>query len=75
MGPKINGTSFGSIIVDQEIFDHDIVINLDGRIRKRRKKLSKEIYGTSHLVSEDEISDIYEPGTEMVLIGSGQLSV
>ena len=72
MEPKINGTSFGSIIIDHEIFDYDVVISIDGKVNKRKKKLSKVVYGTSHRVSDGEISDIYDQDAEIVLVGSGQ---
>ncbi|MFC2125074.1 Mth938-like domain-containing protein [Bacteroidota bacterium] len=72
MKPKINGTSFGTIIIDHDIFDHDVVIDLNGDVNKRKKKLSKTVYGTSHMVSNDEISDIYNKDAELILVGSGQ---
>lgn len=72
MKPKIDKTSFGSITIDGEKFDHDIVIGLDGAVRKRRKKLSKHIYGTSHIISPDEAKDIYEKGAGLLIIGAGQ---
>jgi hypothetical protein len=72
MKPKINETSFGTIVIDHNYFDHDVVINLKGQVRKRKKKLSKTVYGTSHMVSDAEIEDIFDPGAEMVVIGSGQ---
>jgi hypothetical protein len=72
METKINETSFGTIIVDNNLFDFDVVISLNGTVRKRKNKLSKAIYGTSHMVSEAEISEIYHPDADMILIGSGQ---
>ena len=72
MEPKINNTSFGTIVVDHDIFDHDVIINLDGVVNKRKKKLSKAVYGTSHMVSRDEISYIYDENAELILVGSGQ---
>ncbi|WP_269850903.1 MTH938/NDUFAF3 family protein [Methanosarcina horonobensis] len=42
MKPKIDSTSFGSIIVEGETFDYDILIRLDGRIEKREKKCSQK---------------------------------
>ena len=51
MQPTIQGTEFGSITVDDEVYDHDIVIRLSGKVKKRKKKLSKEQHGTSHTVS------------------------
>ncbi|HWR25713.1 MAG TPA: Mth938-like domain-containing protein [Methanosarcina sp.] len=72
MKPKIDSTSFGSITVDGETFDHDILIRLNGHIKKRKKKLSKEIYGTSHIISLEEAEYIYEEGTEKIIIGTGQ---
>jgi len=37
--PQIQGTEFGSITVDEEELDHDIVIRLSGKVKKRKKKL------------------------------------
>jgi hypothetical protein len=41
-------------------------------VEKRKKKLSKAVYGTSHIVSLDEAKYIYEEGAERLLIGAGQ---
>ena len=72
MKPEINKTSFGSITVNKEEYDHDIVIRLNGEIGKRKKKLSKVIYGTSHTISKDEAKYVYEDRAEVLIIGSGQ---
>lgn len=73
MKPKIERTKFGSITVEGESFEHDIVIGLDGVVRKRKKKLSKSIYGTSHIVSLQEIQALFEPGAQSLIIGNGQM--
>ena len=70
--PLIQDTSFGSIRVDGEEYDHDIIITLDGRVKKRKKKLSKSIYGTSHTISLPEIEYVYQDHADGILIGSGQ---
>jgi hypothetical protein len=74
MRPEIDGTSFGSITVAGEVFDHDIVISPRGRVSKRKKKLSKAIYGTSHVISLDEARyiDAQAEGADRVIIGAGQ---
>jgi hypothetical protein len=72
MKPKIDSTSFGSITVNGETFKYDILIRLSGQVEKREKKLSKELYGTSHKVSLEEAKYIYEEGTEKIVIGTGQ---
>jgi hypothetical protein len=72
MKPTINDTGFGFIIVDGSRIEHDIVIRLSGKIKKRKKKLSKAVYGTSHTVSVDEAKHIYQDGAERLIIGSGQ---
>lgn len=68
----IEKTSFGSITVDGKTYDHDILINKRGEIKKRKKKLSKKIYGTSHLLSLEETEYIYEKGITDIVIGNGQ---
>jgi hypothetical protein len=75
MKPKIDGTQFGSITVDGETFDHDIVIRLSGKVKKRKKKLSKQQYGTSHTVSVAEAKHIFDDGAERVIVGTGQHGV
>jgi hypothetical protein len=75
MEPHIQAVKFGSITVDGETLDHDIVIRLGGKVKKRNKKLSKQKYGTSHSVSLDEAKHIYDDGAERLLIGTGHHDV
>lgn len=72
MKPAIEGTRFGSIVVGGETLEHDIVVRLDGGVEKRKKKLSSELYGTSHTVSLAEAKHIYDKGAERLIIGAGQ---
>jgi hypothetical protein len=72
MKPKIDKTKFGSITIAGQKYEHDVLIRLDGKVEKRKKKLSKEVFGTSHILSEAEARYIYEVGTEWLLIGTGQ---
>lgn len=72
MTTKINKTTFGSITIGGKKYTHDVLIRLDGSIHKRKKKLSKELYGTSHLISLAEAEHIYEKGAETLIIGTGQ---
>jgi Uncharacterized conserved protein (DUF2267) len=48
---RIDATEFGAITIDAKIYEHDVIIRLSGKVEKRRKRLSKEKYGTSHIVS------------------------
>lgn len=70
--PKIEATEFGSITVDGEKFDYDILIRLSGKIKKRKKKLSKKQYGTSHTLSRDEAEYVFEEGAKKLILGTGQ---
>ena len=72
MKPRIDNTSFGNITIDGETFQHDILIRLNGEVIKRKKKLSKKYFQTSHIISIEEAEYIYEEGAEKLLIGSGQ---
>ena len=72
MKPTIDQTDFGSITIEGTIFGHDVIILPDGEVKKRKKKLSKAIYGTSHILSLDEAKYVYEQGVERLIIGTGQ---
>ena len=41
-------------------------------MKKRKKKLSKAKYGTSHRVSLEEAKDLFESGAKRLIIGTGQ---
>ena len=72
MKPMIEKTKFGSITINGEKYDHDVIIRLNGKVAKRKKKLSKELYGTSHIISLAEAKYIYEEGIILLIIGTGQ---
>ncbi len=72
MKPPIERTTFGSITIQQKTFAHDVIIRLNGHVKKRKKKLSKAVYGTSHVLSLAEARHVYEKGTSRLIIGTGQ---
>jgi hypothetical protein len=73
MKPRIDATDFGSITVDGTAFDHDVVISPDGEVSKRKKKLSKAVYGTSHTISLEEARYVYgrAAGADRLIVGAG----
>jgi hypothetical protein len=70
--PKIDKTKFGSITINGEELDHDLIICLDGKVKKRKKKLSKQVFGTSHIVSVQEAEYVFEEGADSLIFGTGQ---
>jgi hypothetical protein len=72
MEPRIDQTQFGSVTIDGAVFTHDVIIRLDGQVEKRKKKLSKAVYGTSHTISLAEAKHLYQKGAARLLIGAGQ---
>lgn len=75
MRPKIDSTRFGSITIEGQHYDRDVIIRLDGQVKKRKKKLSKALYGTSHVISRDEAEHVYQAGAERLIIGGGQFGM
>ena len=69
---RIDHTAFGEITIDGKTYDHDVIVRLSGEIMKRKKKLSKKLYGTSHIVSKDEAKFVFEKGCRQLILGSGQ---
>jgi hypothetical protein len=68
----IESTTFGTITIDGKTYEHDVVVRLSGEVVKRKKRLSKKLYGTSHVLSEEEAKFLFEKGCDQVVIGSGQ---
>ena len=70
---EIESTAFGNITMDGKTYEHDVVVRLSGEVVKRKKKLSKKYYGTSHILSKDEAKFVFEKGCEQLIVGSGQI--
>lgn len=69
---KIDSTEFGRITIDGKTYEHDVIVRLSGKVKKRRKKLSKKYYGTSHTISKDEAKFVYQRGCTKLILGTGQ---
>jgi len=72
MEPRIDQTQFGSVTIAGAVFTHDVLIRLGGKVEKRKKRLSKAVYGTSHTISLAEARHVYQKGARRLLIGAGQ---
>jgi hypothetical protein len=70
---EIENTTFGTITIDGKTYEHDVLIRLSGEVVKRKKKLSKKYYGTSHVLSKEEAKFVFERGCDELIIGSGQM--
>ena len=57
---KIENTAFGTTTIDGKTYEHDVLIRLSGEIVKRKKKLSKKYFGTSHVLSKEEAKSVFE---------------
>ena len=75
--PGDRNTAFGTITMDGETYEHDVVVRLSGEVVKRKKKLSKKYYGTSHILSKDEAKFVFEKGCEQLIVGwpNGRASI
>jgi hypothetical protein len=70
---EIKSTAFGAITIDGKTYEHDVIISLSGEVVKRKKKLSKKFYGTSHVLSKEEAKFVFERGCDELIVGSGQM--
>lgn len=60
---RIDGTSFGSIIVDGKRYPHDVWVFTDGSIRRRDR---------DHEFTLDELDLLLEGNPKVVVVGTGQ---
>ena len=74
MRRRIKRTRFGSITVGRTVFRYDVIVRPDGRVKRRKKKLSKAVYGTSHTISRREAKYVRKQagGADCLIVGSGQ---
>jgi hypothetical protein len=74
MRRPITKTRFGSITVGGTVFRYDVIVRPDGRVKRRKKKLSNAVYGTSHTISREEAKYVRKQArdADRLVVGSGQ---
>jgi len=69
--PQIDKATFGEVTVDDRIYDNDIVIDVDGKVKDRKKNKAKKLYGSAHTVGPEELKKLCRGGPEVLFVGSG----
>ena len=65
-------TRFGFVVIDGKKYSHDVYLNTDRSITKRKKELSKP-YSRGHTVlGPDELKYLLDQKPETLIIGTGQ---
>jgi len=70
--PTIDGTRFGEVTIDGTTYDKDVYVFADGQVKKRKKSLAKDAYGTSHKIGPKELARVCRGNPEVLVIGTGQ---
>ena len=69
--PIIQSIKFGEVTIDDKTYTRDLYIRADGSIKRRKKKLAKELYGTSHSIGPEELKILCKKKPEILIIGTG----
>lgn len=73
--PAVQAGEFGKVLVGGKVYDYDIVIRADGQVKKRKKKLSRQVHGQAHTLSAAELEYACAGGTPQLIIGAGYHAV
>jgi len=69
--PKIEEVAFGRITIGKNTYDQDVYIRATGKVKKRKKSLAKQLYGSSHTIGAEEIERVCRGAPELVIVGTG----
>ncbi|WP_048149085.1 Mth938-like domain-containing protein [Palaeococcus ferrophilus] len=67
----IEGVSFGRIVINGSVYEHDVVVYPSGRVERRKKWLSKEKHGTSHKLDPEELKEYLSEDFDVLVVGTG----
>lgn len=67
---KFESTAFGRVVIDG--ITHGDVTVVNGEVAGRDTAGLKELYGTTHLIGEDEGDSLFSGDPEAIVIGTGQ---
>ena len=70
--PPISGCRFGEVAIGRNTYAHDVIIPVSGKVKKRKKQIAKESYGSSHTLGPVELTRVCRGGPEVLFVGTGQ---
>ncbi len=70
--PKVAFIRFGEARVGKKTYDYDLIVDPEGKVRKRKKKLAREEFGTSHKIGARELEAFCDNQLELLVIGTGR---
>jgi len=70
--PVVAQASHGEVTVDQKTYARDVMITVDGKVKKRPLKESAEGVVDSHTVAAKELEKLCKGGPEVLFIGTGR---
>ena len=69
--PKLTDVSFGKVTAGGKPQSGDIYVRVNGKVKKRKKAVAREHFGSSHVIGPKELEKVCKGGPEIVFIGSG----
>jgi hypothetical protein len=67
----LDSVSFGAAVVGGKEIATDLYIRADGELRRRKKKIARQRYGSSHILGPEELEKVTKGGPRTVIIGAG----
>jgi hypothetical protein len=69
--PQIGGFEVGTITVGKKTYDYDILVRVNGKVKRRKKKSAKATQDDAHVVGAKELERVCKGGPEIVFVGTG----
>ena len=69
--PQVEWIDLGEVQINGQRHTQDVVIRTDGTIKKRRRTLSRRVYGNPHVVSVEEVRHVCKGNPRALIVGTG----
>jgi glucokinase len=69
--PRITYATFGEVAIGDRVYDCDVYVRGDGKVKKRKLKAAVADHGTAHRIGPEEMDKLCRGNPELVVIGMG----
>ena len=69
--PAVAAAEFGRVVVNGQVVERDLVVRANGKVKKRKKDLSRDVHGTAHEISVEEVKYVCRQIPQTFVLGSG----